>query len=452
MKIIVIGCGKVGTTILARLVEEGHDVTAMDAAPSVIREITDIYDAMAVCGSGTDCDALSEAGVEKAEVVIAATDSDEKNMLACFLAKKMGAVHTIARIRNPGYKERGLGFMRHHLDLDLVINPELHAATELAHALQLPAAAKLESFSRRRLEMVEMRLKPDSPLVGMSLLDLRKKYDAAFLVGVIQRGERVFIPGGGECLCAGDRIGLTAAPQELQKLLKMLVPDSKQTRDVLILGASRTAYYLAKRLLAAGCRVKIIDRDEARCGEFAEMLPKAVLICGDGSRQELLLEEGLTGVDALVTLTGLDEQNILVAMFAASKKVPKVAAKISRAELLPMAQNLGLDSIVSPRSTVADSVLQYIRALENSMGSSVETLYKLMDEQVEALEFTVRPDFRHVQIPLREMPLKDGILLAGLLRGRKTILPTGDDVLLAGDQVVVLAAGQRLQDLSDIIR
>lgn len=451
MNIIIVGCGKVGTTILSSLVAEGHDVTAVDNSAAVIGEITNIYDAMGVCGNGADCETLTEAGVEKAELFLAATGSDELNMLSCFLAKKMGAAHTIARIRNPEYNDKSLGFMRAQLALDLVINPELLAANELYHVLQLPAAAKLETFSRRRLEMVEMRLKPESPLCGTALFELRKKFDANFLVGAVQRGEEAFIPVGNAVLQAGDRIGLTAAPQELQKLLKMLDPQRKQVRSVMILGASRVAYYLARRLLSAGCAVKIIERDPARCAEFAEQLPKAVVICGDGARQELLTEEGLGSTDAFVSLTGMDEENILVSFFAESKKVPKVIAKINRSELTAMAENLGLDSTVTPREIVSDVVVQYARALENSMGSSVETLYKLMDDQVEALEFSVKPDFPHLGTPLREMPLKKNVLLAGILRGRKTVIPAGDDTLQTGDHVVVLAAGQRLRDLTDMI-
>ena len=247
-------------------------------------------------------------------------------------------------------------------------------------------------------------------------------------------------------------MGLTAAPTEIQKLLRMLGILQKQARNVMILGASRTAHYLARLLLLGGNFVKIVEQRQDRCEEFSENLPGAVVIHGDGARQELLLEEGLPEMDAFVALTGMDEENILISFFAASRNVKKVISKVNRTELVAIAEGLGLDSIVSPRQIISDVLVQYARALENSMGSSVETLYKLMDGQAEALEFTVHPDFRHVQIPLREMPLKKDILLAGILRGRKTVIPSGDDVLQPGDHVVVLAAGQRLQDLSDILR
>ncbi|MBQ7254769.1 MAG: Trk system potassium transporter TrkA [Oscillospiraceae bacterium] len=452
MDIIIMGCGKIGQTILASLLAEGHNVTAIDTNADVIAEITDIFDAMGVCGNGADCDTLTEAGVDHTDLFVAVTASDEMNMLACFVAKKMGAAHTIARIRNPEYNDNNLPFLRQNLMLDLSINPELLAARELYNLLKIPSAVKLETFSRRRLEMAELRLKSDSPLCGLSLQELKKKYPANYLVCVVQREEDVVIPDGSFVLQRGDRVGLTAAPAELQKLLKLIGVQQRQAKNAMLLGASRTAYYLARMLLSSGSYVKVIERDRARCDAFSEALPKAVVLHGDGARQETLTEEGLADMDAFVALTGMDEENILISFFAASQGVGKVIAKVNRPELGTIADKLGLDCIVSPRHIISGVLTQYVRALENSAGSSVETLYKLMDERAEALEFTVRPDFRHTQIPLKEMPLKKNILLAGILRGKKAIIPSGDDLLLPGDHVVVIAAGQRLQDLADIIR
>ena len=452
MDIIVVGCGKIGITILRSLVAEGHNVVAVDENPAIIAEIANVYDAMGVCGNGVDSDTLQEAGAERAELVVAVTGSDEKNMLACFLARKLGARHTIARIRNPEYNDKSLSFLRQHLDLSVALNPERLAAQELYNILKLPFAVKIETFSRRNFEMVELLLKEDSPMVGMSLWQLRKKYQANFLIGCVQRGEEVTIPDGRFVLQAGDRIGLSAAPYEVQKLLKMMGIAQKQARNVMILGASRTAYYLAKMLISGGNNVKIIDKDPAKCTAFSESLPKATVICGDGAQQELLQEEGIATMDAFVALTGMDEENILISFFAASQQVPKVISKVNRPELASMAERLGLDCIISPRNFVSGILVQYARALENSLGSSVETLYKLMDEKAEALEFSVRPEFGHVNVPLKEMTLKPNVLLAGILRGRKAIIPTGDDVLQAGDKVVVLTTGHRFQDLSDILR
>lgn len=452
MKIIIVGCGKIGTTILSNLVAEGHDVVGIDSDSAVISEITNIYDAMGVCGNGADCETLSEAGVESAELFAAVTGSDELNMLSCFLAKRMGAKHTIARIRNPEYNDSSLGFMRQQLGLSMSVNPELLAAQELYNLLKLPSAAKVETFSRRNFEMIELRLKPGSKLDGMSLIDLRKKYSEKFLICAVQRDDNVYIPDGNFVLKSGDKIGISATPHELHKLLKNLGTLQKQARNIMILGASTTAYYLARMLLKGGNDVKIVEKNIDRSAEFAELLPGVVMINGDGAQQELLLEEGIRSMDAFVSLTGLDEQNILISYFAASQDVPKVISKINRDEFSLMAEKLGLDCIVSPKNIISDVFVRYARALQNSLGSSVETLYKLMDGRAEAMEFIVDRDCNIVNIPLKELELKKNILIAGILRGRRALIPAGEDMILPGDNVVILAAGHRINSLSDIIK
>lgn len=452
MNIMVVGCGKIGTTILESLVEEGHNITAVDNDPAALTEVTNVYDVIGVCGNGADCATLTEAGVEKAELFVAVTGSDELNMLSCFLAGKMGARHTIARIRKPEYNEGDLNFLKQQLGLSMAINPEQLAAHELYHLLKLPAAAKVENFSRRNFEMIELRLKEDSPLVGAPLNELRSRYAAKFLVCAVQRDGKVYIPDGRFVLEGGDRIGLIAAPAELAKLLRAVGEGQRQMRSVMILGGSRTAYYLARRLLSSGSDVKIIEIDRQLCEELSEALPKAVIIHGDGAQQELLLEESLRSMDAFVALTGMDEENILLSFFAASQQVPKVISKVNRDELSALAERLGLECIVSPRKIIADVLVQYARALQNSLGSNIETLYTLMDDQAEAVEFRVRENPRIVNIPLKELRLKENILIAGIIRERKPIIPTGDDMILAGDNVVVLAAQHRLQDLTDILR
>ena len=451
MNIIIVGCGKIGTTILSSLLAEGHDIVAVDSNPDVISEISNIYDSMYVCGSGTDCDTLSEAGVENAELFVAVTGSDELNMLSCFIAKKMGAKHTIARIRNPEYNYKSLGFLRQQLDLSTSINPDLLAAEELFQVLKLPSAVKVEYFSHRNFELLELRLKEGSPLCGARLSELRKRYDAKFLICVAQRGEEVYIPDGNFQLQAGDRIGLTAAPSEIQKLLKTLGILQKHARNVMILGASRMGYYLARMLLASGTNVKIIDRDHQRCQEISEKLPGAVVICGDGAQQELLLEEGICSMDAFISLTGMDEENILISFFASSQGVKKVISKVNRHELHFIAEKLGLDTLISSRSVSSNVLSRYARALQNSLGSNVETLYKLMDGRAEALEFRVQADFPMTNVPLKDMRLKSGILIAGIIRNRKTIIPSGVDVIQSGDRVIVLSAASGMHDLSDIL-
>ena len=451
MNIIIVGCGKVGSTILSSLLAEGHDIVVIDPNPDVISEVSNIYDSMYVCGNGVDSDTLSEAGVEQTELFVAVTGSDELNMLSCFIAKRMGAKHTIARIRNPEYNDKSLEFMRQQLDLSSSINPDLLAAQELYHVLKLPSAVKIEYFSHRRFEMVELVLKPDSPFCGASLMELRKKYEAKFLICAVQRGDNVYIPDGRFEMQAGDRIELTAAPAEIQKLLRMLGLSQKQSKNVMILGASRMGYYLARMLMASGTTVKLIDKDRQRCQEISEKLPNATVICGDGAQQELLLEEGLRSMDAFISLTGMDEENILISFYASSQGVQKVVAKVNREELRPIAEKLGLESLVSPRETSSNVLSRYARSLQNSLGCNVETLYKIMDGKVEALEFRVHEDFIQTNVPLKDMRLKPGVLITGILRGRKPLIPAGDDVILPGDRVVVVAAGLQPRDLSDIL-
>lgn len=451
MKIIVVGCGKIGTTILSNLVSEGHDVVAVDNNAETISDITNIYDVMGVCGNGVDCDVLAEAGVESAELFVSVTGSDEFNMLSCFIAKRMGAKQTIARIRNPEYNDNSFGFLKQNLNLSVAINPELLAAKELYNLLKLPAAAKVETFSKRNFEMIELRLRPDSKLDGMTLIELKKKYPHNYLICAVKRGDSVYIPDGNFVLKQGDKIAVAATISELLKFLKSIDMLKKQARNVMILGASTTSFYLTKMLLAGGNNVKIIEKNPARCEQFAELLPSAVIINGDGAQQELLLEEGIGSMDAFVSLTGMDEQNILISYFATSQDVARVITKINRDEFGAMADKLGLDSVISPRLSTSNVILRYARALKNSLGSSMETLYKFMDGSAEAMEFIVTPDCEIINKPLKELNLKPNTLIAGIVRGRKTIIPAGDDEILPNDNVIVVVAGHRIDNLTEII-
>ena len=452
MKIVINGCGKIGKTILASLVAEGHDVVAIDNNRSVISNITDIYDVIGVCGNGADNDVLSQAEINNAELFVSVTGSDELNMLSCFMAKRMGAKHTIARIRNPEYNDDGLSFMRKQLDISLIINPELMAAHELYNILKLPSAAKVERFSARNFEMIELKLKADSVFDGVRLIDLRSKFKSEFLVCAVQRGEDAYIPDGNFVLKSGDKIAVTAKPAQIIKLLKEMGIQQNPAKKIMILGAGRTAYYLAKRLSQINNSVTVIEKEKSICEEFCEALPNVLVVNGDGSDREILNEEGIHNMDAFVSLTGMDEQNILISSYAASEDVPKVIAKINREELVPLAENLGLDTFVSPKKLISDVLVKYARALENSQDNSMETLYKVMDDKVEVLEFLVKENRDFTGVTFKELKLKPNILIAGIIRDKKTIIPSGEDMMLQGDKVIVLAANQRINDLSDIVR
>ncbi len=451
MNIIVAGSGKIGGTLIQSFVAEGHNVTVIDNDPDVINEITNIYDVMGITGNAIDSDVLIEAGIENVELFVAVMGSDEQNMLGCYIAKCMGASYTVARIRNPEYNDQSLRFMKKQLGISMAINPEMLVAEEIFNILKFPAATKIESFSRRNFELVQVKLKQDTPLDGMKLMDVRNKFPGKYLICVVERDGKVFIPGGMFELHSGDTLGITATPAEIQKFLRSIGVLKKQARDMMILGGSKTAFYLAKMLENAGTSVKIIDKDEEKCKSLSDFLDKSVVIHGDGAQQELLFEEGIRSTDAFVSLTGMDEQNILISVFASSNDVPKVIAKVNRPELASMAHKLGLDSIVSPKNTISDILVRFARALQNSLGSNIETLYNLMDGSAEALEFNVKNNFGGAGVSLKQLKLKSNILIAGIVRDRKPIIPSGDDCILEGDSVVVIAANHKLSDLSDIL-
>ncbi|MBQ0111116.1 MAG: Trk system potassium transporter TrkA, partial [Oscillospiraceae bacterium] len=450
--VIVAGCGKIGQNLIENLVKEGHNIVAVDRSGEVLSEVTDLYDITSVIGNAVDCDILSEAGIENCDIFIAMTGSDEFNMLSCYLAKKMGAKETIARIRNPEFNDKSLSFLRQHLFLSMSINPEALTAKDLYNTLKFPGAVKIENFSRSNLEMIEVLVKENSAINGLSITKMREQSSAKCLVCAVQRGDNVIIPDGNFVFMPGDKVGITASPSEIVKFFKGLKRSTKQSKNVMILGGSKTAFYLSKMLTEDGSSVKIIDLDEKRCKELCDLLPDASIVCGDGARQEVLVEEGLLQVDGFVSLTGFDEQNVLIALYAAERNVPKVAAKINHKALIPMANKLGLDLTVSQAEITSNVIIGFARALENSMGSKVETLYKVMDGKVEALEFSVKSDSALVGKPLKELSLIENTLIAGIMRGRRTIIPSGDDVILNGDNVIVITTRAHLQDLSDIIK
>lgn len=455
MNVIVVGGGKIGFRIVDELVNEGHDITLIDLNGAIVDEAANMYDCMGVCGNGVDCEILAEARVNACDVFVAVTGSDELNMLSCFLAKKMGAKNTVARIRNPEYNDQSLSFMCRELDLSMSINPEFLTAQELYNLLKIPSAYNVEYFSRRNLEMIEIKLKNDSELIGKKLSRIREREKVNFLIGTVLRKGELHIPDGNFELEAGDIITIVAPPSDMQKLLKSFGMLKKAFKDVIILGGSKIAVYLAKILTASGTNVKIIERNKEKCYELSEMLPKASVINADGSHHDMLMEEGLSDVDAFVSLTGFDEENILTALFASELNVPKVIAKINNDELNRMAEKLGLESIVSVKKITADIILRYTRALENSKGNNnIESLYTLLDGKAEALEFNVGRDANLNGKTLKELKTKHGVLIAGIIRkGKRAIIPTGDDVINEGDKVIVLAsASHRLGDLSDILR
>ena len=453
MKIIVAGCGKAGKAVIESMVDEKHDVVAIDNDPRVITAITNTYDVMAICGHAASRELLMEAGISKTDLFLAFTENDEVNMLACFLARKLGARHTVARIRESSYNADGLQFLSEQLGLSMAMNPEYLTAEHLFDFLKLPSAVKVDTFAGKRIQILEMILRENSRLVGVTLSDLRKRCPVNFIVCAVKRGEETFIPKGAFSLQEGDKVAFMVKRSDTHKFLKATDIVQKQGRDVMILGGSSTAYYLTRLLAANNYSVKIIERDKARCDEMAEIVPNgATIICGDGMSQELLWEEGIKSTDAFVALTGEDEENILISFYALSQQVPKVVTKVNRNELAFLAEKLGLDCIISPQRMVADVLTRYARALNNSLGSKVETLYRLLDGNAEALEFVALSDCAILGKPLKELDLKENLIIAGIIRDRESIIPSGDDAIQAGDRVIVVAAELHLNDLSDVLR
>ena len=452
MKIIIAGCGKMGTALTRILVKEGHDITVIDSVPQKANDLINSFDVQGICGNAADSDVLEEAAAGKADLFIAVTASDELNMLACFFARKLGAKHTIARIRDTDYNDQSIIFIKQTLNLSMALNPDHMAAQHMFNILKLPSAMQIETFSNRNIEMIQIKLKPNSPLLEMSLSDVRKRYKLPFLVCTVERGDEVYIPDGSFVLRAGDTVGIVSSPADIQKLLKKFDLLQKQARSIMILGGSRTAYYLAKKLSFIGNSVKIIEKDETRCREIASLLPSVSMVHGDSTHQDLLYEEGVRSMDAFIALTGTDEENILLSVFASSIGVPTVISKVNSDELSRIAARLGLDCIISPTKAVTDLVTRYVRAMDTTAGSKIETLYRIAGEKAEALEFKVSADFRGKEIPLKDLQLKKNTLIAGIVRERKTMIPAGGDCILPGDSVIVISAGHHYRTLSDIIK
>jgi len=452
MKIVLVGCGKIGRTIVESLVNEKHDVVAIDTNAKVVEEIRNTYDIIAITGNGTEYETLKSVGTDKAELFICVTASDELNMLACFTAKRMGAKHTVARIREMENNAENLSFMKQQLNLSLAINPERMAAEAMYNILKLPSASKVEVFPNSKLELLELQLKDNSPLNGISLIDLRKQNKYKFLICAVEREGQIHIPNGGFILKNNDKIGIIAIKRDIPKILKSIGLTSIQVKDIMILGAGTISTYLAQMLLAARHSVKLIDNNPEICEDVCETLPdSATVICGNGMSQELLIEEGILSTDAFVALTGKDEINILMSFYAMSQKLPKVIAKVNKKELSSLAENLGLDCIITPRKIVADLIVKYARAIEDSIGSQIETLYSIMDEMAEVTEFKVLSNFEYANIPLKDLEIHQNVLIAGITRGRESFIPSGYDCIQPNDSVIIIAEGKRILTLSDII-
>ena len=452
MNVVIVGDGKVGGTIASQLSGEGHDIIVIDNNTRVLTNASNTMDIISVEGNGASMEVQERAGVPHSDLLIAATSADEVNMLACLVGKKLGAKHTIARVRNPEYFQQ-INKLKDDLGLSMAVNPELAAAEEISRLLRFPSALKIDTFARGRVELVEIKISPHSVLDGMPLWAIYKEFQVKILICAVQREGEVYIPSGDFVLQAGDKINLTASHLEIARFFRTIGIFRTGVKSVMIIGGGRVAYYLAKELLALHVRVKIIEMDYRRCEDLCEVLPEAVIIHGDGTDKELLQEEGLEKTDALVCLTGMDEENIVVSLYAKAKKVSKVIAKINRINFDEILDALDIDGFISPKTIAASNIVRYVRAMQNSVGSSnVETLHKLINDRIEALEFKVREKSSVVGVPLKNLKTKDELLVATIIRGGRVIIPGGNDSIEVGDSVIIVTRNKHLMDLKDILK
>lgn len=450
MNIIIVGCGKVGYTLVEQLSGEDHDIVVIDTREEKVNSITTDLDAMGIVGNGVSNQTLREAGIERADLLIAVTGSDEQNLLCCVIARKAGHCKTIARVRNPIYNNE-IAFLREELGLAMIINPELTSASEIARIFQFPSAVKIDSFSKGRVELIHFRVTKDCKLNNYELIHIRSTLKCNILVAMVTRGEEVLIPKGDFVFQEGDIVAIVATPTKASDFFRKIGIGTDRVHTAMIVGGGTIAYYLAKRLLSSGIQTKIIDRDPARCEQLCELLPDATVICGDGTDQRLLMQEGLSSVDGFAALTGLDEENILLSLYAKKMSKAKIVTKINRINFSTVLNDIKLDSITYPRLLTADVIIKYARSMNESLDSNVENLYKLEDGRAEALEFYIKEPSEVTGIPLQQLKIRKNILICSINRRGQVIIPGGQDVLQVGDSVVVVLTHSRLNDIKDIL-
>ena len=469
MNIVIVGDGKVGDTLVRYISGEGHSVTVIDKNPALINRVVNQYDVLGVAGNGASQAVQLEAGVPDADLFIAVTNTDELNMVCCMMAKSLGAAHTIARVRDPEYSREN-NFLRNHLGIDLVVNPEYDIAREVARLIRFPAALKIDAFAKGQVDMAEIYVAEGHPLAGKQLYTLSALFGVRVLVCAIRRGNEVFIPSGDFTIMAGDNISITASHTDLSAFFGKLGLMGKPIRDVMLLGGGRIAYYLAQHLTKLNIRTRIVEINEARAQELSALLPGSTVIAADCTNGEILEEEGLAEMDACIALTGNDEENVIVSMFARTQGVERIITKIDLLSFIKMLPELGIDCTVSPRQISSTTVLRYLRGLENGKkmvqkrggeegdqsrehSVGIKSLYKLCDDRAEALEFDVDSHFRKLGIPLMspEFKLKPNTLIASIVRAGKVIYPHGGSTLEEGDSVIVVTTNPQLSELNDIL-
>lgn len=450
MRIVIVGCGKVGTSIASQLNAEGHDIVVVDIDRNAVQNLSNSLDIMGIEGNGASYEVLAEAGAEKADLVIAAAALDEVNLYTCLMAKAAGTTHTIARVRNPQYAA-DIHRVKDTLGLSMSINPELTAAKEMSRLLRFSGALEIDTFSRGSVELIKVALPENSAIANkrISQIDVLK---GRVRICLVERGDEVFIPNGDFVLQGGDRISVASKVDVAAKFFKRISVSIGKSRDVILLGGGKISFYLAKNLLDSGANVKIIEKNPDRCWELTNILPEAVVIQGDCMDQDLLLSEGIEHADGVAALMDYDEENILISLYIQSVSKAKIITKVNNTSFDSILHNLKIKTIIHPKNLTGEYIASYIRAMQNSLGSNVETLYKLNNDAVEALEFRVRSTSRVTGIPLQELNLKDNLQVISINRHGKIILPQGSDKIMCDDTVVVITKHKGLSDLDDVLK
>ena len=451
MNIIIVGCGKVGSTLAKQLSKEGHNISIIDTNERVVEEFSNNHDVMGIVGNGAAHSIQKSAGIEKAHLLIAVTGSDELNLLCCLIARKAGNCETIAKVRNPIYN-REIEFIKGELGLSMVINPEYEAASEIARILRFPSVIDINVFNKGSVELLSFKVQEQSVLHNMKVHEIRGKLKCDILVSMVERGEEVIIPNGEFTIQENDVVSLIAPHKKATEFFIKIGMMNNPVKNTMLIGGGHISYYLAKRLLKYGINVTLVEKKEDRCEELSELIPEAMIIHGDGTDKELLMEEGITEAESFASLTGLDEQNVLLSLYANSKMKGKIITKVNKIAFDEVIDNLNLGSIIYPKFITMQYILQYVRAMNNSIGSNVETLYKIKKDKAEALEFYVNEGSKLVGIPLEKLKLKDNLIICSIKRKGEIITPNGQDCIKKGDYVIVVTTNIGLQDLSDILR
>ncbi len=451
MNIIIVGCGKVGETLAEQLGDEGNNVVVVDLSAAKVKEISERLDIMGVVGNGATYTTLKEAGVNSAELLIAVTESDELNLLCCTVAQKSSKCRVIARVRNPEYRTE-LDYLKNELGLAMVINPEFAAAEEMARVLRFPAATHIDTFAKGKVELLKFKLAEDNKIIGMSVWEIISKLKCDILVCTVERGDEAFIANGNFVFEGGDLISIIATPKKAADFFKKIEHKSNTIKDIIAVGAGNITHYLAETLKKSGITVKVIDNNLEKCEYLSSVHEDAIVINGDESDQEFLIEQGIENCDAFVALTDNDEENILLSLFAKSVSDAKIVTKINRSEYDDIVKHLDFDTAVYPKNITSDMIVRYVRAMRNSRGSNVENMYSLILDKVEATEFLISEGSSVVGKTLSELQLKKDVLIAAILRGRSVIIPHGHDVIAIGDAVVVVSKILGLHSIQEILK